>query len=118
MDAPSIETLGNLYQAPIILIPKENKLLFHSLFCLEKYIAKNSCIDLIINDKIIHKPYVCFYGEVEIYKWYYMFTCFSPNECIKNSVLSMSIKNADGLEVGSWKICDNIIDNDGIYLSF
>ena len=42
------------------------KILFISIFCLEKRIAENSMIYLIINDEIVF-PFVYFIGEVEIY---------------------------------------------------
>ncbi|RIA91420.1 hypothetical protein C1645_822121 [Glomus cerebriforme] len=112
MESSSSEILGTLYQARVELTQTENELWFSSLFCLENYIAKNSNIDLVINDEI-RPTFVYFYGEVEIYKWYYVFTHLSSNEYIRNTILR--IKNVNGLEVGSWKLFNNIINTINYY---
>ncbi|CAB4399983.1 unnamed protein product [Rhizophagus irregularis] len=109
MDYSSTEVFGILYQVGTELTEIENKPWFSSLFYLDKYIPTTSYINLVINDEI-RPTFLYFHGEVEIYKLYSVFACLLPNEYIKNSTLS--IKNASGLEVGSWKIYENnIIDN-------
>lgn len=111
MDYSSTEIFGILYQVGTELTETENGLWFSSFFYLDKSIPPDSCIDLVINDEI-RPTCLHFYGEIEIYKLYSVFTWLLPNEYIKNIILS--IKNADGLEVGSWKIYENNVDNYGI----
>jgi hypothetical protein len=115
MDYSFIEIFGALYQVKFELMTIENGFWVSSLFYLEKHIPADSCVDLVINDKI-RPTFICFYGEVEIYKLYSVSTYISSYEYIRDIVLN--IKNANGLEVGSWKICENIINNYSIYQSF
>ncbi|GBB88905.1 hypothetical protein RclHR1_15500004 [Rhizophagus clarus] len=102
----STEVFGILYQVSFELERVDDGFYLSSLFYLDKYIV-NACVDLVINEEVRYTVIpINFHGEVEIYKWYSISVFILSNHCIKNIILS--IKNEYGLEVGSWKIYEDI----------